>query len=271
MLLPVLALPFLAARRAPLGERARAYLLFAGTALVVIAPWTVRNALVFDRFLPIDLEAGKVLRDAHNGPLPPNLDLGIEREPLAAADARHPLPTRGKATAANPVDRSRDEVRAALRWNLEHPGVAVERVLLRTLEFFAPTSYLLSCLARDKYRGPPPPWLHRAIIVTAVAAYLGTFLLALLGIFALAREPGAALLLVCMAGTLAVHALTQSWSRYRLPLVPCAAIFAAAGIAVLLRRRRLARTGWFAASALAAALVAASVHLLTRYELLGWP
>jgi hypothetical protein len=100
LVLPVLPLVWLRSSR-----RARDLGLIAATTVVLLVPWTVRNAIVFERFVPISTNLGSVVAGA-------NCDAAYHGHFLGAW-----IPRCAFAAATPPRDGRRyDEAQLAARW-----------------------------------------------------------------------------------------------------------------------------------------------------------
>jgi len=91
----------------------------AGIAALVVAPWTIRNAIELDGFAPVSTEAGSALAGTYND--------RARNDPRRPGAWRPPARLRELRTTLDPVRRDEPaEQRALLRWSLrymaEHPG-----------------------------------------------------------------------------------------------------------------------------------------------------
>jgi 4-amino-4-deoxy-L-arabinose transferase-like glycosyltransferase len=232
--------------RRPLGHAA---LLFLGIALVV-GPWTIRNAIVLDRFVPISTGGGQVL---FAGAYVPS-----EGDPERVGEEvleRHPGLTRRLAEEnglapprpASVVERVRlEQILAALAAQ-RHPGLESDRALALmgrerlwrdiSEEPAAYAAFLARKVARLWSPGPrrvmkEAPWtlLHWATIVFA--------LLGLVVLFRRGRRQEALLLATVLVAITAVSALLVASPRRVLVMMPLLAALAGVGGAWLLARWR---------------------------------
>jgi 4-amino-4-deoxy-L-arabinose transferase-like glycosyltransferase len=143
-----------------------------GTTLIVIAPWTIRNAVQMDAFVPISNNVGSALDGANCGPVYSGSDIGLWRSTFASSDGTSGTecfegfdvraPGFNEATAAA---THRDD---GLSYAADHAGrlpvVAAAR-LLRTFGAF----HVSQELNVESFEGRPHGWL--------VAGFVGYWLL----------------------------------------------------------------------------------------------
>lgn len=237
-----------------------------------MAPWTIRNYAVHQEFIPVDTSSGRAFHLSHNAFLPLNLDLGIERRAQELLKSKTPVPAWERLSGATDAETAQLNVQRALQFAREHPGLTLERTALKAKEYWAPTSYMLRCLANGKYGGVPDPGTHRFIIAAQVAFYLLTVGGALVGIFMLRGNPAVMLTLLVIVGHTAMHLATLSFSRYRMPAMPYMALLA--GAAFTTSWRTLARIGalrWCVLALLLAGWIWSVSSLMSQYDLFKWP
>ncbi len=183
---------------------------------VALAPGIAHNWLRYDRFLLLDTAGGLAMYRGNNDFPPPTRDLPPDR-PGEGGRPRCGLP--------NPVDNFRCEVRNGLRHVAQHPLQFAGRVVTRSIGIANPASPTVHSARRGMYGDDPA--LVRGVVWTAA---LGFGLLALAALFGLAGarfSPDRTALAMTIAVALAVPAATLAETRYRLPAVPAAALFAA--------------------------------------------
>lgn len=219
LFVPLLALPVALTR-----QRGRVALAVAATlaCVLTVAPWTVRNAVQFDRLIPVSTNDATVLAGA-------NCDLTYSGDDLGAWNIR-----------CISERRFRDEAKQAAVWREEGldyardhlgrlPVVAGVR-LLRVFDLWQPRRQLEFAEGR-----------HRGTQQAGIAVYFLLAALALFALFALRRRRPRAELLVMVAPVAMVCATAVTGygvSRLRhaveLPLV----VMAAAGALLLVDRWR---------------------------------
>jgi hypothetical protein len=120
---PALMIPLLVAvagtGERPLRVRVGRAAALAGIAALVVAPWTIRNAVELDGFAPVSTEAGSALAGTYND--------ASRNDPRRPGAWRPPARLRELRPTLDPVRRDEPaEQRALLRWSLrymaEHPG-----------------------------------------------------------------------------------------------------------------------------------------------------
>jgi len=235
-------------RRLPLSA------LFVAGLFCVVLPWSARNTLRYDRFLLIDTGAGNVLHLNWNMVDPWNNDIGLLGRHQADREAAKEkgIPRRRRFKPEDPNDivaRNQGEIRLALQWLGQNPGLFMRHSLMRAAEFVNPTSMLVFRLRNGDY-GRPPAALTEALVLVVV---VGTMLLLVAGfagmaLFGLQREH--ALYAILFLSAFASGALLMSITRYRFPSMPLLVPFA---VHVLLSPRELpsfgeARGRWIIAS-----------------------
>ena len=211
----------------------RALILLAGVA-IVIAPWTIRNAIELDRFVPVSTGGGQVLFAGTY--LPSD---GDPEKVGAEVIARHP-------GLFDPQDLERlrlEQILARLAAQ-RHPGVETDKALARmgrerlwddiTQEPIAYAGFVATKAWRIWSQGPRevmdrPGWkvLHWALIA-----------LGLLGLVVLARQRrwDALMLATVFVAITVISALLVASPRRVLVLLPLVAALAGVGVARLSRR-----------------------------------
>lgn len=207
----------------PDGHRAaaRAALLTVGVALAVVSPWTVRNAVAYQRLIPVETTGGYNVW-------------------LAAAGGRGSGQIEATLMSIpNQGDRQAYAIRQGIRAVRERPwsylsGSVSELVDLWRINF---TAYERQ--TQGYSRGlVPRPWLALTLVLDDLL-YLMALPLAILGWLAArgSRErwlSGLWIVFTCFAGS-----LFFSITRFRIPLMPFIFIFAGGGLAALPRVRRV--------------------------------
>jgi 4-amino-4-deoxy-L-arabinose transferase-like glycosyltransferase len=158
---------------------------------ILMAPWWIRNARVFDRFVPTALWVGPSLYD------------GLSPQATGASDMRFlddPEVRRLDETAMEDTLRARGWAFAR-----EHPGRALQLALIKSARFWSPWPNA------EELGAPGVAWV--SALVT-----LPVFALMLVGLWDRRRDPRA---LVLLAGPLlyfwALHMLFVGSVRYRIP------------------------------------------------------
>ncbi len=229
-------------RRPDRAGLARACLLIACTGAVVV-PWSLRNLDVLGRWVPVSTVGWMGVREGNTlggpdwlRPHPPSLrDFQIryfsEPDELARADLAR---------------REALELIAD-----EQPWWLVKKAVRNAGLLFAPDSFLLLRLSRNVYGPVELGWIRLLLVLTA-GSYLAILSCAIAGI-GVSRGSERWLALLVTTTIIALHVFAQANSRYRLPLMPFAMIFAVRG---LVDWRRLASIPTWQRAILVAAGVA---------------
>ena len=176
-----------------------------------VAPWTIRNALRFKRFVPISEQGGWNFYEGLT------LDLGEIEGKRAAAMAREAR----EQGLVNVFETDAYYARKAKAWIRGHPREFLMLVARKAFKFWRLAPY--------------PP--HSAVVRWGTGIFnFFFFALALVGIWrGFAARPGFSFILGFAAYLTLLHSLFASDLRYRLPLEPLIAIAAGAGV---MERRR---------------------------------
>lgn len=236
----LLVLPawFVLSRHGPGGLRAatRAALVTVGVALLVVAPWTVRNALAYQRFIPVETTGGYNVW-------------------LAAAGGRGAGQIEATLMSIpNQGDRQAYAIRQGIRAARERPWHYLTRTATEFVDLWRINFTAYERQTQGFSRGlVPRSWLALTLVLDDLL-YLLALPLAILGWLATAgsRErwlPGLWIAFTCVAGS-----LFFSITRFRIPLMPFILIFAGGGLVAMPRVRCVLegatlarRTGAFAA------------------------
>jgi hypothetical protein len=242
--LPIAAL-WLAWRRR--GGRRRAMALLAAAALVIL-PWTVRNCLVFEAFVPVST-AGAL-----------NLWQGNTQMSRQAVYEEY-WAVRGRIQKYEHARR-----RAVESILARQPWWLFEKVRDEMPEFWAAHGQPIVHIERGAY-GEVPKGRALAASAVVLVPYLAVLALFVVGLAALPFSRGAVLLLVFLAFYVLLHVAAHGYPRYRLPSLPVLFLVSGAGVAFLAARERprLAPR-----RVLSAAAVGVVLLLFVGPSLLGW-
>jgi len=241
---PIAAL-WLAWRR-PDGLKRAAF--YAGSALIVVLPWTVRNYLVFDAFVPVSTAGALNLWQG-------NTRLSREQvyEEYWAVHGRIPK-----------YEHAR---RRALEAILERQPLWIfEKLRSELPEFWAAHAQPIVHIERGAY-GPLKRPIALAAVAVVLVPYLAVLALFVLGIAWLKHSRAAVLVLSFLAFYLLLHVAAHAYPRYRLPAMPALFLIATHGLSCWSARPRPARTRAHTLAAAAALLVLA---LSVAPSLVGW-
>jgi hypothetical protein len=224
--------------RPAVGASSRAALLCLATVLT-IAPWTIRNAVVFRTFIPVSTMGG--------------LNLWQGNTTLTHLQIYEVL-----ATKDGPVEQDR-YCREMARETIaaRQPAWAFEKLAEQMPEFWKAGSEVLDHLVGREACGPLPAVRLVPIELVLVLPYLAVLGLFLVGLVRVRFSTGAWLLLVLLGAYNAAHVVAYATTRFRLPVLPVIFMGAAAVVAgrregslLPVRGRRLALLVLLAAIAL---------------------
>ena len=220
-------------------------------AVLTVAPWTIRNAIVYRAFVPVSTMGAL------------NLWQGNTR--LTHLQIYDVLATKG-----GPIEQDR-YCRKMARQTIaaRQPGWILEKLRSEMPEFWKAGSEVLDHLVGRQACGPLGPSKLVALELLLVVPYLAVLALFLVGLARARLSGGAWLLLILLAAYNAAHVAAYATTRFRLPVLPVVFTFAAA--AVVGREGTLhPLRGW--RPLLLAALVAAALATLApgMEELAAW-
>jgi 4-amino-4-deoxy-L-arabinose transferase-like glycosyltransferase len=215
---PLLALWLLMAGRGSLRRRFGAVFVLAGLSVLVILPWTVRNAVVAKQFILISAMGPQAFYWANNAAIDP-----YDRDPEAwLLQYQKRLNVEMARQGMDPAEMNRHLSYRANRFLKVHSGRALRNYLIRLSFFFdaAPRSFTSNEHTRS-----------RKTEMVAVISSLPILLLAPLGVWFSRRRwrlwfPLAAVPLAQAISYAAFHVSV----RYRFPFEPCFILFAVVGV-----------------------------------------
>jgi len=234
--LPLYLVPLLATWLAvtlPTNRRLLPVVLLLLGMVLIVGPWTARNAVVHKRLVLLETTLGKNLVRGNNATGPANWDWGSERSNIGVyvKDCRQ----------ANLVDRDACLARHGVQEIRQHPLRFIAQAGTKLADLVNPTSFLVRHIRQGLYGDWPPPLAHAAVTLVALF-HMALMALAVVGWvrFGGRWRQIVVLLLFYM---LAVHLVTFGMSRFRLPLVVPLAVGAALALArdSVIRNRRGSR------------------------------
>jgi 4-amino-4-deoxy-L-arabinose transferase-like glycosyltransferase len=204
--LPLYFVPVLAAwmlSRRERGSLVRAALLVLTTA-VVVAPWTLRNQLLFDAFVPVSTMGGRALWE------------GNTSEDRSAVYAEHDRLVREEG----PVAAYREAVRQGRRSILQRqPLWLLDKAIHEVPDLFTPVNMVLVHIEKRGY-GTPRPVLVWAVAAITLVPYLAVMTLFIAGLARIVWSRPLVLLLLFFLFYVLLHVVVHGHHRFRLPLLP---------------------------------------------------
>jgi 4-amino-4-deoxy-L-arabinose transferase-like glycosyltransferase len=222
--------------RLPSRARAGRAALLVALAALTIAPWTIRNAIVMDAFIPLSSNSSTTLWSGHN----PG---ATGAQVYAGRDLLDQIPQTGKERE---VEEAKLLRREALKYMRTHPGRELELIPLKLFNLNRGDSWAMEWVnAGDPGKRPFGAELGTPVRVAADTGYyalLAATIASLLVLWhALWRRPAIRGVLVLFAGSLVLYGFVYYGNyRYRAPLEPLMLLGAAPLLARLpaLRERR---------------------------------
>jgi Dolichyl-phosphate-mannose-protein mannosyltransferase len=189
------------------GRRTAAFLL---CAILIVAPWTLRNWIAFRAFVPVSTAGGL------------NLFQGNARL------TRQEVYDRYEAVHGR-IEQYRFARREGWKAILERqPLWAFEKLRDEMPNFWEADSLALIHIKRGAY-GAVRPAAAVAAAVVVLAPYVAVLAGFVLGVALVSLDRTRGLLLGFLVGYNALHVVTHGFARYRLPAMPVVFLFAAAG------------------------------------------
>lgn len=197
-----------------------------GVTAALIAPWTLRNWLVFERFIPTSASGGVVVHLANQPGASGGQDFHLQRE----LSRKY----RGENLAETTIRRNDVGWGEARRFFLEHPGEAATVVARK---FRLTYGGDVQGARTIRGAGKPSDWhlsreSFRLLVRVANAWWWPALALAALGATTLRRWPrgAGALLLGPLATFVLLHAVFLGGQRFHAPEVPIYALLGALGL-----------------------------------------
>ena len=188
--------------------------------LLVVLPWTARNAMVMGYPSLISTDAAAALFNAHNP-----LAFGSEKIEMSVLGEREWPSVQRLPLRQREVARAKAEVDFAIRYIVSHPWEEVPLIPWRIYYLYAGDHYPL------RSETPQRPILHRIAVVGADAFFLIVLLLALIGVpeTLTAEDSRLILPLTIVYFTILHGVLFFGAPRYHAPLSPVLSILAPVG------------------------------------------
>jgi 4-amino-4-deoxy-L-arabinose transferase-like glycosyltransferase len=227
-------------RLVPWRQLARVTLVAVVAAVSVTLPWTLRNAVVMDAFVPIATNASETLWSGHNADA-----TGAQVYPPESYDDRF-----DQTLPALELQRARALRSDALEYMVKHPLRELELIPLKLVHLNRGDSYVLDWVNAPGTNETPPISAVQAerIGVVADLGYYGLLTLTVLGAFVLGRRFWRSRIgrIACasFATALFLYGFVYYGNyRYRLPHEPLMVLIASALVTRTFRGRELLADG----------------------------
>jgi hypothetical protein len=220
--------------------------------LLSIAPWTIRNAIVFRAFIPVSTMGG--------------LNLWQGNTTLTHLQIYEVL-----ARIEGPV--AQDRYCRQLAWqtiSARQPSWILEKLAEQMPEFWKAGSEVLDHLVGREACGPLTTTALVPIELVLILPYLALLGLLVVGLSRLRFGAGAGLLLLLLAAYNAAHVVAYATPRFRLPVMPVVFLVAAALLAERAESSLLPLRGRRAALVVLLLLVAVALLAPGLEELACW-
>jgi hypothetical protein len=193
--------------------------------VATLAPWWIRNAVVYGAFIPTTLNVGESLYDGWN----PQADGGSN---MAFIDeAKKAAPHSDAPWQRREMEEDRRWRDQSLRWAADHPGRVLELAVIKAARYWSPRPNA------GEFRNPTVD--IGCTQYTAVA-----YLFAVVGLVALIRAGRWQIATLCVTPLLyfcAMHMVFVSSVRYRVPVMPFLLLLSGAGWAIWKKSGRVVK------------------------------
>lgn len=189
-------------------------------AVLVVVPWTVRNAVVLDGFVPISIQDaaayGTFNEEAANDPIYPYAWRPTPAGVIEQLEAEAPASEIEFRSLLQ--DRARDYIR-------EHPASVPKAFFWNGLSRLWDIRRPARALIETDFDGR-----SKGVTAVGLGIYYLLLPLALIGLWRVRRRPGLVVPLVAGAAALSVVFTIQAGTRYRAPVEPVIVILAASSL-----------------------------------------
>jgi 4-amino-4-deoxy-L-arabinose transferase-like glycosyltransferase len=231
--------------------------LLLGLALLVVLPWTLRNASVLGRFVPVSTVGWFALAEGNA------LEQPEWMRPDGPEQRRFHARYFTLRDEAERLDFARSFALARIR--AEQPAWAFRKALRNLALLLSPDEVLRTKLRRGAY-GDLAPAPIRALLATTIPVWIALYVAAAAGIAAARAGGRRRLAVLVLALVAAVHVAANATARFRLPWLPLLAVYAShallGGRSTL---RRIDRAGAIGALAALAFLFAVAIPYYARF------
>jgi hypothetical protein len=225
---------------------------FVSCLIATLAPWAIRNAIVFHAFIPVSTMGASNLWQGN--------------VPITHLEVHATL-----ADAGDPVER--DRLARKLAWEAiraQQPLWIFEKLRGQMPEFWKADSEILDHYVGRRSCGALAPSAALALEVLVVGPYVVLLGLSLVGLARLRVGAGAVLLLVMLAAYNLAHVVAYATPRFRLPFLPVLFLLAALAIVAPREGARAPLRGWRVVGLVVLAVLVALVVLANLDETVIW-
>lgn len=259
--------------RGPLSWRTIQTAVLVLSTVVVVLPWTLRNAEVYGRWVVGGATLGRnMLWGVHAK----YVNFDYTHPGMAAILASQgpfrrwliePPPGSGwqQSQSANLIDRSDENVERGIGFARSHPGFYLRTRLKRLADLVTPLSFFDRHYRLGLYRGGlAKNGVRHILIMLSVLSTMLVLAIALPGLFRVLGDPTQQLLLVSVLLTFSIPVLIIAISRYRVPVEPLLLVLAAGAMTSAGDRRHPQR--WEAAAVITGWVVLTILWLINAKE-----
>lgn len=194
---------------------------------IPISIQTVKNYHVYDEFLPIDTCGAENTWRSHNVFPPPNYDYGKPWEFNIAKSYGFPG-ARPRAGTVSPASRQRIELKNALIFIANNPGLTAMRTMRKIDALFYPAFFVYRNFSRSDPRLFTGRYLNSpAFRATGSISYMIMMMLSVAGLIFCHEAKIRNFTLLLLAYNLGMNGFFFAVSRYRLAFVPLLIVFMA--------------------------------------------
>jgi hypothetical protein len=223
--------------------------------VVVVMPWAIRNTRLQGTFTVVDTMGGMNLRMG-NYEFTPHDRMWDAVALTGEKNWSYEL-LREKPAGVTFTEGQKEKwaQRKAVAFMVDHPGLTLQRSLIKFRDFWGLERELVAGIQRGVYR--LPRLLAIGATLAVGAAYVTTVLLAIVGLVAAPpRDLRAHLFLLAVILLITgIHTIVFGHSRYHLPLVPILLLYAGSAVSSLRSARPVFRIGTLLPTAALAGLM----------------
>jgi 4-amino-4-deoxy-L-arabinose transferase-like glycosyltransferase len=231
-------------------------LLFPLAIILVLLPLTIRNYQYYDRFVLVgatmDVNIHKGLnRRYYNHDYNPWMGQVVDRAHKNKDNTYDFIyrtfidygPGWKHSRKENLIDKTREDLKTALDYALDHKKAFVLTRIKKMADFFTPLSFLVRDFKKKIYSGViKSPAMSRPLIVMSLAMVLIMLPVSLVNLIRLREDKFVFLFFLAIAFYFMATGLLVSMSRYRMPIVPFLLVLVGGTTVLHSKKNRLAVT-----------------------------